>query len=121
MRINSLLAAVQQPAEQLPQLEPVAKPITSDLTMLLGAIGALVAALIFWVIFIRGPKKHPEERNRKPIQANSNPRVTVTEDGRERHKKKKRHRRRDHRDRNPTLAQTGGLPPPRDPQASTPI
>ena len=30
-------------------------------------------------------------------------------------KRKKRERRRHHRKLNPTLAQTGGLPPPRDP------
>ena len=28
-------------------------------------------------------------------------------------RRRKRHRRRDHRPRNPTLNQTGGLPPPR--------
>ena len=47
--------------------------------------------------------------------------VTVTEDGRERHRKKRRSRRREHRQRNPTLSQTGGLPPPRDPEQSPTI
>jgi hypothetical protein len=36
-------------------------------------------------------------------------------------RKKKRQRRREHRQRNQTLAQTGGLPPPRDPEQSPTI
>lgn len=114
-----LLAQTKTP--DLPELTPGARPITSDLTLILGSIIVVVVLLVLWVVFIRGPKKHPEERNRKPIQATARPTVSVTEDGRERHRKKRRVRRRDHRDRNPTLAQTGGLPPPRDPEEITPI
>lgn len=116
-----LLILAAQTTPELPDLTPGSRPITSDIMLIFGAIGALVLALLFWVVFIRGPRKHPEERDRKPLQANPNRDVTITEDGRERHRKKRRVRRRDHRDRNPTLAQTGGLPPPRDPQESTPI
>jgi heme/copper-type cytochrome/quinol oxidase subunit 2 len=35
-------------------------------------------------------------------------------------KRHKHHRRRHHRQHNPTLAQTGGLPPPRDPNQPPP-
>ena len=118
MSIAHILAA--QTPEALPELTPTSRPIASDITMLLFAIGAVVIAVLFWVIFIRGPKKHPDESDRKPLGVTTKPDVTMTEDGRERHRKKKRVRRRDHRERRPTLAQTGGLPPPRDPQESTP-
>ena len=111
-----MLAA--QTLKDLPDHAPESRNMASDMSLILGAVGLLVGAILFWVIFIRGPKKHPEIRDRKPLQANPDPNVTITEDGRERHRKKKRQRRRDHRQRNPTLDQTGGLPPPRDPQES---
>jgi hypothetical protein len=119
MKMMVMLAA--QAPEALPDLTPTSRPFASDFTMLLFAIGAVVAVVLFWVIFIRGPKKHPDETDRKPLGVTAKPAVTVTDDGRERHRKKKRVRRRDHRERAPTLAQTGGLPPPRDPHESTPI
>lgn len=118
MNMAFILAA--QAPDALPDLT-VKRQMPSDMTMLLLAIGVVIAVIVFWVIFVRGPKKHPDEADRKPLGITAKPAVTVTEDGRERHRKKKRVRRRDHRDRNPTLAQTGGLPPPRDPQESTPI
>ena len=119
--MKGVLILAAQTAKELPELTPGSRPITSDITLLLGAIGGVVLLVLLWAIFIRGPKKHPEDRDRKPLGANPNPSVTITEDGRERVRKKKRVRRRDHRDRNPTLAETGGLPPQRDPQESTPI
>lgn len=119
MKCVAILAA--QAPTALPDLTPAARKLPSDMTLIFLVIGAILLVLVAWVIFIRGPKKHPEVRDRKPLGVTATPAVTVTEDGRERHRKKKRVRRRDHRDRNPTLAQTGGLPPPRDPQESTPI
>ena len=119
MKFLAVLAA--QAPSALPDLTPAARKLPSDLTLIFLLMTGVVVVLLFWVIFIRGPKKHPEERDRKPLGVTAIPSVTVTEDGRERHRKKKRVRRRDHRDRNPTLAQTGGLPPPRDPQESTSI
>ena len=110
-----------QTIKDLPDHAPGSRIVAGDLSLILGTIGLLVGALLFWVIFIRGPKKHPEEANRKPLEAKPNPYVTITEDGRERHKKKRRERRRDHRQRNPTLDEVGGLRPPRDPQEITPI
>ena len=103
---------------ELPEHARGSRIVASDMTLILGAIALLVAAIFVWVAFIRGPRKHPEVRNRKVLEAKPNPNVTVTEDGRERHRKKRREKRREHRQRNPTLDQTGGLPPPRDPQES---
>ena len=119
MNLPIVLAA--QTLKDLPEHAPGARLVASDMSLILGSIVLLVGALLFWVIFIRGPKKHPEVANRKPLEAKPDPNVTLTEDGRERHRKKRRERRRDHRQRNPTLDQTGGLPPPRDPREITPI
>ena len=103
----------------LPKASKVPGMFASDLILVIGLAALLFGGLITWIVFIRGPRKHPSE-NRNLPQA-SNPKVTVTDDGRERHRKKHRSRRRDHRQRNPTLSQTGGLPPPRDPEESPTI
>ncbi len=119
MNISPIFAAPT--LNDLPDFSRGSRIVASDLTIVLLLIGALVLCLVVWVVFIRGPKKHPEEANRPVLGATPNPYVTVTEDGRERHKKKRRVRRRDHRQRNPTLDQTGGLPPPRNPHESPSI
>lgn len=96
----------------MPASSKVPGLVASDLILIIGLAALLFGGLITWIVFIRGPRKHPADRQGPKIT----PAVTITEDGRERHRKKKRQRRRDHRQRNPTLAQTGGLPPPRDPE-----
>ena len=105
----SLFAAV---TVELPQSTKVPGLVASDIILIIGLAALLFGGIISWVVFVRGPRKHPSERNRPNLK----PSVTVTEDGRERHRKKRRSRRREHRQRNPTLSQTGGLPPPRDPE-----
>jgi len=102
----------------LPEASRGSRLVALDMSIVMLLIGLIVVSIIVWAVFIRGPRKHPEEINRPKLGTNPNPNVTITEDGRERHKKKHRQRRRDHRQRNPTLDQTGGLPPPRDPQES---
>lgn len=104
----------------LPTSTKVPGLLGKDMALIIGAAALIFGAILAWIVFVRGPKKHPSER-RHPAPPNPQPQVTLTEDGRERHRKKKRLRRRDHRQRNPTLAQTGGLPPPRDPEQSSSI
>lgn len=102
----------------LPEYSRGSRLAANDMALVVGSVGLLVLGIIVWVVFIRGKRKHPDEENTPKLNANVKPAVTITEDGRERHRKKKRVRRRDHRQRNPTLDKTGGLPPPRDPQES---
>jgi len=90
--------------------------VAVDMILVIGLAALLFGGLISWIVFVRGPKKHPSE-NRDLPKAHT-PAVTITDDGLERHRKKKRSRRREHRQRNPTLSQTGGLPPPRGPEES---
>lgn len=115
MSWSGLLAATG--GLDLPTNTKVPGLVSKDLVLILGLAALLFGGLISWIAFVRGPKKHPSER-RPPPATPAHPRVTVTDDGRERVRKKKRSRRREHRQRNPTLAQTGGLPPPRDPEQS---
>jgi hypothetical protein len=117
-----LAAAATSPPnlKDLPDYSRGSRLAVNDMALVFGLIGLVVAALVIWAWFIRGPKKHPDEAHQPNLQP-AKPSVTVTDDGRERHRKKKRVRRRDHRLRNPTLDQVGGLPPPRDPQESTSV
>jgi hypothetical protein len=104
---------------ELPRSSKVPGLVASDLILMIGLAALLFGGLISWIVFIRGPRKHPAEN--RDVAKTASPSVTITEDGRERHRKKRRTRRRDHRQRNPTLSQTGGLPPPRDPEESPTI
>lgn len=108
---TGLLAAAN--GLDLPQDAKVPRLVASDLVLIIGLAALLFGGIVTWVVFVRGPRKHPSEDR---VPASGKPAATITEDGRERRRKKKRSRRRDHRQRNPSLAQTGGLPPPRDPR-----
>jgi|SRR6185503_606612 len=82
------------------------------------ALGLIL--LLFTRIYMRKSKERRHERQTDP------PRTVLHEDdeeeghpGRRRRHRRRRHRR-DHRLRNPTLAETGGLPPPKPPEPSNP-
>jgi hypothetical protein len=94
----------------LPASSKVPGLVASDLILIIGLGTLIFGGIITWVVFVRGPRKHPSEKRSMPKITLP---VTITDDGRERHRKKKRVRRRTHRQRNPTLTQTGGFPPPR--------
>ena len=82
----------------------------TDILIILTAAVAVAVAIVIWLVFFR--KSEPEEYEYpepKPAQA---ARDEAVEPG-ERRRRRKRRRVRDHRPRNPTLDQTGGLPPPR--------
>jgi hypothetical protein len=76
---------------------------TRDLTVLLGAVAFLVLLFLVWALFLR---KRPQPTAGWNFQSQSQVRG---EDSSSR----RRRRRRPHRPRNPTLAETGGLPPAR--------
>ena len=105
--------------------------------LLLGIIGVVAVIVVLWVVFIRKPKtrerrKYPQYHEHTktgpevPVgetAAESDPDDDASEDEDSREaaggKPSKHHGRRrrkeTHRPRNPTLAETGGLPPLRDP------
>lgn len=85
----------------------------------------LVGVIFLWAAFVRKPKRrqhshhhhsHHHSAQEKTVASSSE---NVNGEGRKR--RKWRRQRREHRPRNPTLAETGGLPParrqgPSDPQ-----
>jgi hypothetical protein len=83
--------------------------------MILAVAAVLTTLIVCWAVFIRKPK---QVKASSPRLASPAPAVTETDDGRLRVRKKHRKRRRDHRGRNPTLAETGGLPEGNSPPSS---
>jgi len=59
---------------------------------------AVLAALMIWAVFLRRGPRNPRAR------------VLSDDPARSGHRRR-RHKRREHRPSNPTLAETGGLPP----------
>ena len=112
--LTPILAAADLEIELGPT-STVSGRVASDMVLIVGLAVLLFVTVIVWAVFIRGPRKHPSEDNSPRLNT---PKATVSEDGTERRRKKKRTRRRDHRQRNPTLSQTGGLPPPREAEES---
>jgi hypothetical protein len=78
------------------------------LTMLFGAFGLVTLLILAWAIFIRKRPDESSRRYRYPSREsmdNDDVRESAAEGS------KRRRRRRKRRSRNPTLAETGGLPP----------
>ncbi len=93
--------------------------LATDLLVVLGAGVVLFGVLLLWVAYFRRRRSHRHHHRHHRPSAPAE--ATVADDasaesdaessGHSRHRR--RRRRREHRGRNPTLAETGGLPPPR--------
>jgi len=85
-------------------------PSRNGLTLLFGTVAVVILLIVGWAIFIR---KRPDEGSRRyrypsrdsKSKDGNNLKQSAAESG----GRKRRHRKR--RPRNPTLAETGGLPP----------
>jgi hypothetical protein len=92
--------------------------------LLIASAGLAVALLvIIWAsIFRRRRRDHgePQPKRHKPVHKPAHTSHEGMEAG-DRVKVRKRMRRRDHRPRNPTLQETGGLPPPRTEEQPPPF
>jgi len=78
-----------------------------NLTLLFSAFGIVTVLILFWAMFIR---KRPDESSRRYSYPSTDPNSNQgTETGGNGGRSRRRRKRR--RPRNPTLAETGGLPP----------
>lgn len=90
--------------------------LTQDMVVVLAVGALLLTVLVLWAVFLR---KKPREHGHSGSSHRARPadeRPDAPEDGESghhRHRQRRRRHRRSHRTRNPTLAETGGLPPPR--------
>ena len=110
---------INNPLDQLP-VQPAPRHLlglrAGDVLLIIGVATALAVALLIWAAFIRKPKRDDSER-----VYNSRQYVEEREDGTIRKRKKRKRQRREHRVRNPTLAEVGGLPPLKSDSTPPPI
>jgi hypothetical protein len=82
-----------------------------EFMLVLGLAAALAAAVFVWAVAIR--KRRPTDPHLRVLEPGPI-RDEGSKDGHRRHRRRRRRRRDGSRDhRNPTLQETGGLPPPR--------
>jgi type VI protein secretion system component VasK len=108
-------------------LSKVTGLIASDVLWILVAVLTLLLVLVLWAKYLRNRKPRKRRSGGQKVfrESGSSDEDQETEeeaaDARRRYKY--RYKRRQHRVRNPTLSETGGLPPTRSeepPQASSP-
>jgi type VI protein secretion system component VasK len=93
-----------------------------ELLMLLGAVSVVTLCLFIWAAYFRKrPRQHSHRHHHHQPEADGAPANLESEQDDERRYRKKRRRRREHRPRNPTLAETGGLPPLRTERPVDPL
>ncbi len=88
---------------------------TREHVVVVGILIGATLALFAWVLLFR--KRHHSSHHHHSHRG-SHPAPNPESVGALAHKPRKRRRRRPHRPRNPTLAETGGLPPLRTPGPS---
>jgi hypothetical protein len=98
-----------------------------ELVTVFGSVAIVTLLLFLWAAYLRkGPRRHSHHHHHHHY---SRPVASATEatgetdaqaDGEKRYRRKRR-RRREHRPRNPTLAETGGLPPVRSDHQQDPL
>ena len=114
--MNLMLAVLDD--DPLPWYGPFSAAAKERL-IVLGAMTLVVLAVFIWIAFIRDKPRHRPGRVRRHRRSVIKSTVEgVAEVKRALHTREHR-RRREHRPRNPTLAETGGLPPARSDQSST--
>jgi len=96
-----------------------------ELLILLGAVALVILPVVIWIAYFRKSPRQHSHSNHHHSRNSSKPSVSQPageqEGGEEKRYRRKRRRRRDHRPRNPTLAETGGLPPLRSEQPPDPL
>jgi hypothetical protein len=101
--------------EQLnPARGPVAKSLRehiSDIFLVLAAILALTLVLLVWAKYLRKSKSSRSRSRTVSTAPVAKTEDSETEGHSRRRRRRHKRRRQDFRDRNPTLAETGGLPP----------
>ena len=111
-----LLMLADEETQEILAAWRISDPATREGLMIFGAIGLVTALALLWAIFLRKRRRrrhshhHPQHHSTGPAEVPESPKdggPPVPEEKRRRHRRS----RRRHRPRNPTLAETGGLPP----------
>jgi hypothetical protein len=85
-----------------------------DFFRIFGAVAIVTAAVVVWALFFRKRRRHHSHAHHHPHESSAaDPAGNGEASHSHPHGRRRRRRRRHHRPRNPTLAETGGLPPVR--------
>ena len=93
--------------------------LVRDMFLIGGALLVLSLVLVFWARSVTRRRRHRRHASSRP-ETTSTASRDVASEGREHRHHRRRRQRRDHRGRNPTLEETGGLPPLRNESSATP-
>jgi type VI protein secretion system component VasK len=116
------------PADIMAQARGFSDPAKQEIIIFLLALGGCVFLVLLWAMFVRKPggrrhrhrQPHHGERQNKGVREERDDQ-TEEDDEEGGIVRRRRRRRREHRPLNPTLAETGGLPPRRtDPSSNSP-
>ena len=110
-----LLFRLFNPEDPLPMFGPVS-PAMRERLVLVGAVLLILIAAVAGLIVLREFKhrrsrRHEYSRRRRPFHRTATGVAELKRMIPEKPRRRREHRRREHRPRNPTLAETGGLPP----------
>jgi FtsZ-interacting cell division protein ZipA len=87
-------------------------PESVDLLIVVGAVVLVALIAFFWVLSFRKDEKHRHKHHHRHHRKSYREQFQKTTSGiKERIREHRRRRHREHHPINPTLAQTGGLPP----------
>jgi hypothetical protein len=116
--MNYLLLATEEPLP-LPKGMP---PTMRDAFIITGAVLLVAVGLFLWAAAARKRHRRRSTPHRPDYHHHSSEPASEGGEGEARHShyRRRRRRRREHRPRNPTLAETGGLPPIRSDVPSKP-
>ena len=93
--------------------------LVRDILLIAGALLVLAVILVIWARSASRRSKRRRRHHRRSEPGSTLPKETASGSREHRHHRNRR-QRRDHRGRNPTLDEAGGLPPMRSESSSTP-
>jgi LPXTG-motif cell wall-anchored protein len=122
-----LFSQVPLDIDQVAASWKITSPTALEHLIIFGAIGLVTLLLVLWAIFLRKRRRRRREHHHEHRHSSTPadvPETPTVENAPAPPKKRRHHRRSRYKDRarNPTLAETGGLPPirPEDAPGSQP-
>src|SRR6266446_10743153 len=89
------------------------EPGTREGLLVFTALVLVISLSVIWAVYFRKPRRRRHHHHRAQASTHEATGPEAEEDPLSPKLRRTRRRRREHRPRNPTLAETGGLPPAR--------
>jgi hypothetical protein len=115
-----IFALLTDDEDALPGLGPLT-PAVKETLIILGALLIVIGGVLFWALVLRRRKRRSSDRHRRRHRKSAVKSAAAgVSEIKQLIRERQRRRHREHRPRNPTLAETGGLPPSRSAAESGP-